>query len=120
MEIAEGPLGTMNVDNTVTFQSWEQRGKRNCARLEFQGTFKSKPGSDTKMAGMSMSISDGNTSGVAWFDPELGMVIDTTMSQDMKMNITMPVNRRGNAAGKPQTITSTIKQEINIKLESVK
>jgi hypothetical protein len=122
MEMMMGPLGNMNIDNTVTFQSWEQRGKRNCARLEFQGTFKSSPGSDTKMAGMSMSISDGNTSGVAWFDPELGMVIDTTMNQDMKMNITMPVNRRGNAAaaGKPQTITSTMKQVINIKLESVK
>ena len=120
MEIAEGPLGTMNVDNTVTFQSWEQRGKRNCARLEFQGSFKSNPDSDAKMAGMSMSISDGNTSGVAWFDPELGMVIDTTMNQDMKMNMTMPVNQRGNAAGKTQTITSLMKQEINIKLESVK
>jgi len=119
-EIVMGPLGTMSIDNTVTFQSWEQRGKRNCARLEFQGSFKSNPDSNAKMAGMSMSISDGDTSGVAWFDPELGMVIDTTVNQDMKMNMTMPVNPRGNAAGKTQTITSLMKQEINTKLESVK
>ena len=67
-----------------------------------------------------MSISDGNTSGVSWFDPELGMIIETTVNQDMKMNMTVPVNPRGNAAGKTQTITSLMKQEINMKLESVK
>jgi len=120
MEIAMGPLGTMQMDYTITFQSWEQHGKRTCARLEFQGTVNSKPDSNSKPAGMTMSISDGNTSGVSWFDPELGMVIDTTANQDMKMNMTMPVNQRGNAAGKTQTITSIMKQEITIKLESVK
>jgi len=122
MEIAMGPLGTMQMDYTITFQSWEQHGKRTCARLEFQGTVNSKPDSNSKPAGMTMSISDGNTSGVSWFDPELGMVIDTTANQDMKMNMTMPVNPRGNtaAAGKTQTITSIMKQEITIKLESVK
>jgi hypothetical protein len=122
MEIPMGPLGIMEMDYMVTFQSWEQHGKRTCARLEFQGTVKSKPDSNSKPAGMTMSISDGNTSGVSWFDPELGMVIDTTANQDMKMNMTMPVNPRGNAAaaGKTQTITSIMKQEITIKLESVK
>lgn len=122
MEIAMGPLGTMEMNYTITFQSWEQHGKRICARLEFQGTLKSKPNPNAKPDGMTMSISDGNTSGVSWFDPELGMVIDTTANQDMKMNMTMPVNPRGNAAaaGKTQTITSIMKQEITIKLESVK
>ena len=122
MEIAMGPLGTMEMNYTITFQSWEQHGKRICARLEFQGTLKSKPDPNAKPAGMTMSISDGNTSGVSWFDPELGMVIDTTANQDMKMNMTMPVNPRGKAAaaGKTQTITSIMKQEITIKLESVK
>ena len=122
MEIAMGPIGIMAIDYTVTFQNWEQHGKRTCARLEVQGTLKSKPDPDAKAGGMSMTISDGNTSGVSWFDPELGMVIDTTANQDMKMNMTMPVNPRGNAAaaGKTQTITSTMKQVITIKLESVK
>ena len=121
-EIAMGPIGTMTLDYTVSFQSWEPHGKRICARLESQGTLKSKPDSNSKLAGMTMSISDGNTSGVSWFDPELGMVIETTVNQDMKMNMTVPVNPRGNAAaaGKTQTITSLMKQEITVKLESVK
>jgi len=122
MEIAMGPIGIMTIDNTVSFQSWEQHGKRTCARLEFQGTLKSKPDPNSKLAGMTMSISDGNTSGVSWFDPELGIIIETTVNQDMNMNMTVPVNPRGNgaAAGKTQTITSVMKQEITVKLESVK
>jgi hypothetical protein len=122
MEIPMGPLGIMEMDYMVTFQSWEQHGKRTCARLEIQGTVKSKPDPNSKPAGMSMTILDGNVSGVSWFDPELGMVIDTTANQDMKMNMTMPANPRGNtaAAGQTQTITSLLKQVITIKLESVK
>jgi hypothetical protein len=122
LEIVMGPLGTMTIDSTYTFASWEQHGKRMCARLEFQGTIKSKPDANSKIGGMTMSISDGDTSGVSWFDPELGMTIDTTMSQNMKMNMTMPANPRANAAaaGKTQTITSVMKQDISIKLESVK
>ena len=120
--ITMGTLGELGLDYTVTFSSWEQHGKRLCARLEFQGTVKSKSDPNSKTAGMTMSISDGNSSGTSWFDPELGMVIDTTVNQDMTLNMTLPVNPRGNpgAAGKTQTITSVMKQEITIKMESVK
>ena len=55
LEIPMGPMGTMEINNTVTFQSWEQHGKRTCARLEFEGTLKSKPDSNAKPAGMTMS-----------------------------------------------------------------
>jgi len=112
----------MQMEYTVTFQSWEQHGKRTCARLEFQGTLKSKPDSNSMPGGMNMNISDGDTSGVSWFDPELGMVIETTAKQDMKMDMTVPVNPRAKtaAAGKTQTITSVMKQEVTMKLESVK
>jgi len=120
MEIPMGPMGILKIDYTVTFQSWEQHGKRTCARLETQGTLKSKPDPNAAAGGMSMTISDGNVSGVSWFDPELGMVIDASADQDMKMNMTMPMNPRGNATGKTQTITSTMKQVVAIKLESVK
>ena len=122
LELPMGPMGTMEINNTVTFQNWEQHGKRTCARLEFEGTLKSKPDSNSKLAGMTMAISDGNASGVSWFDPELGMIIETTANQDMKMTMTMPVNPPGNtaAAGKTQTITSLMKQVVTVKLESVK
>ncbi len=117
-----GPLGTTVMDFDCTFQSWEMHGKRNCARIEFQGTVKSTPGTNANPAGLSMTITDGNSSGVSWFDPELGITIDTIMNQDMKMVMKIPMNSRGNAgaAGRMQTITNQMNQVVNIKLVSVK
>ncbi len=122
-DIAMGGLGTMTIDYDYTFQSWQMHGKRNCARLEFQGTVQSKPGQTPGASGMTMSISDGNSSGVSWFDPDLGITIDTTINQDMKMLMNIPMNPRGNAAGaagRTQTLTNVMSQVINVKLLSVK
>jgi hypothetical protein len=117
-----GPLGTMTMDFNSTFQSWEMHGKRNCARFEFQGTIKSTHGTNANPTGLSMTITDGDFTGVSWFDPELGITIDMTMNEDIKMVMNMPMNSRGNAgaAGRMQTITNQMNQIITIKLVSVK
>jgi Family of unknown function (DUF6263) len=113
-----GPFGTLVMDFNCTLQSWEMHGKRNCARIEFQGNIKSTPGTNANPAGMSMSILNGNAGGVSWFDPELGITIDMTMNQDMKMAMTIPVNTQGKTI--MQTMTNVMNQVITIKLESVK
>ena len=117
-----GPLGTMTMDFNSTFQSWEMHGKRNCARLEFQGNIKSTPGTNANPTAMSMTISEGDFTGVSWFDPELGITIDTTLNEDIKMVMNIPTNPRGKAgaAGQMQTITNQMKQVLTIKLVSVK
>jgi hypothetical protein len=103
-----GPLGTMVMDFDGTFQRWEMHGKRNCARLEFQGTIKSTPAANANPTGLSMTITDGDFSGVSWFDPELGITIDTTINQDVKMVMNMPANLWGKpgAPVRMQTITN--------------
>ena len=105
MEIAMSPLGTVSMDYTVTFQNWEQHWKRNCARLEFQSTVKTKPDPNSNPVGTSVSSFEGTSSGVSWFDPELGMVIETAANNDMKMVINMPTNPSGNpgASGPAQS-----------------
>jgi hypothetical protein len=115
-------MGTLLLDYTFTFQSWEMHGKRNCARIEFQGTIKNKPDPDSTTPGMSVSSFEGTTSGVSWFDPELGITIDTTMNQDITMVINIPMNPQGNrgAAGQMQSITNVMTQVMTIKLASVK
>jgi hypothetical protein len=117
-----GSLGTMATDFDCTFVKWEMHGERNCARIEFQGTFNSTPGTNATRAGMSMSILNGNSSGVTWFDPDLGITIDTTMNQDITMLMSVPLNL-GAKPGAPvhtQSITNQINQVMNIKLVSVK
>jgi hypothetical protein len=121
-EIPMGNLGTIVMDYDVTFQSWEMRGKRHCARLEFQGTTKSKPDPNSNPAGMSISSLDGTSSGVSWFDPELGLTIDTLMNQDIKMVMNMPMNpgRNPGDSGPMQSITNQMNQVMTSKLVSVK
>jgi hypothetical protein len=120
--IEMGALGTMAIDFDCTFQKWEMHGQRNCARLEFQGTFNSTPDTNANPAGISMTILDGNSSGVFWFDPELGITIDTTMNQDIKMVMNIPVNLGGKrgAPGRMQSITNQLNQVTTTKLVSAK
>jgi hypothetical protein len=120
-DISMGDLGARATDYDFTFQSWEQRGKRTCARLEFQGTVKNKSTQNPAPNGMTIAIQDGTISGVSWFDPELGMVIETTLNQDMKMTMTIPMNGRAAAgAGRMLTMTNIMSQAITMKLDSVK
>jgi len=122
VEFPMATMGTMVLDYTITFQSWEMHGKRNCARLEFSGTIQTKPDPNAKPGDMSISITDGNAFGASWFDPELGITIDTKLNQDMKVTIRLPQNPRakpGNAA-QMQNITSQMNQVMTIKLVSVK
>lgn len=118
MDIAMGELGTMSMDYTFTFVRWETHGKRTCARLEFQGNMKSKANPAASGTGMTFNVQNGESSGVSWFDPELGMVLDTTMNQDLNLNMSVPMPGRGKNA--TQTLTNVMKQVINMKVDSVK
>ena len=119
------PVGTMSTfvsDYDFTLKSWEMHGKRNCARLEFNGTVKSLPNTSVNPTGITITILDGSSSGVTWFDPEIGKIIDTTMNQDITMVIRVPMNPGGNrgGAGQMQNLTNQMTQVLNIKLSSVK
>jgi hypothetical protein len=117
-DIVMGDLGTMTIDYNYTLAGWEKHGERTCARLEFQGTMKIKPDAAAGHNGLATSVRDGNSSGVSWFDPELGLVVDTTLNQDMNITMTVPITARGKKS--TQTITAIMKQAVTIKLESVK
>jgi hypothetical protein len=122
IEFPMGALSTMVVDDHFTFQNWEMQGERNCARLEFQGTITNKPDTNANPNRMSVSITNGEVSGVSWFDPGLGITIDTTMNLNLNMVITVPMHGRGNlgAAVRMQNITDQMNQTITMKLISVK
>ncbi len=117
-DISMGQLGTMLMNYDITFQKWEQRGKRTCARLEFQGTVKSRPAQNPASNKVTMSVRDGNTSGILWFDPELGMFIDNNFNQDMKMSMSLTMPIRGKNV--TQTMSGTMSQVITEKMDSVK
>jgi hypothetical protein len=121
LEYPMATMGTLVMDYTITFERWEMHGPRECARLEFQGTIQTKPDPKAKATDMSITVQDGNSSGVSWFDPELGITIDTTMNQDMKMSIRMPVNPKAKPGTPPMpNISMQMNQALKVKLASVK
>jgi len=115
-----GEMGTLTASNNMTLAQWEKRGLRLCARLEFDGTFHGKPAEKPNAIGMSMTIKDGTSSGVCWFDPELGTIIDSDVNQDMTMAITVPIPARGGGKATPQTMKMAMHLVVNVKLDSVK
>jgi hypothetical protein len=120
-EIPMGPLGTMVMDLTYTYTGMEEREKRQCAALVFGGTMKSKPGQAAGTLGSAMNITDGKTKGTTWFDPALGMAVETAMSQNMTMEMNLPglPNASTNRAPAGMKMTNVLSQKINFKLVEV-
>src|ERR1039457_5244131 len=102
IEVPVGMMVNLVLNYDFTLKSWEMHGKRNCARLEFNGTVKSLPNTSVNPTGITITILDGSSSGVTWFDPEIGKIIDTTMNQDITMVIRVPMNPGANRGGAGQ------------------
>ena len=118
LEMAMNTMGNMTLDYNYTLQGWEKYGARTCARMEFQGTVKNTPGASPLPNGMTINLQDGTLSGVSWFDPELGLIVESDVDQDMNMVMNVPINERGMQV--TQTMTNQMHQTIVFKLESVK
>jgi hypothetical protein len=111
---------TLSMDYTLTFTGWEKHGERNCARIDFTGTIQSQPGGNPNPMGMTMSVPEGNTSGVFWFDPEFGTAIDSKSNQEMTMVITLPSRaKQGMQGGSTQTMTNELSQTVTFKVDSL-
>lgn len=104
LDVAAGPMGSLHMKMMYTFKGWEEHDGKKCALLDFTGTMSSKP--TTNKNGMSLSIDNGELSGKSWFNPEVGMIMETTMDQNMNLKIT--------AQGK--TMNSEMKQNVDTKI----
>lgn len=101
----------------VLFQSWEMHENHRCARLQFQGVMKVKPDPNLKRDENTYRPRDGVSEGVAWFDPELGQMVEANIKNDVNVD-KLPKNPDGTpgAAGQP-LVTTQRHQVITIKLE---
>lgn len=106
VEMALGPLGTVVLNSQYTFKGWERHNDHKSVLLEFTGVLTT--GSDSG-AGGGMTIENGKTSGKMWFDPALGMVIDTTAKQGMIIKV--------NAQG--QSLTTKVNSTVSNKLVKI-
>jgi RNA polymerase sigma factor (sigma-70 family) len=91
--------GILNVDLKCTFKNWEQHADRKCMRIKFTGKFSPVATPDTPS--LPVRIEKGRFSGDAWFDPELGMIVENAIDENMILKITrqgqtqtLPLNQK--------------------------
>ena len=90
-------------------------------RLEFQGAEKSKIETESEAAKVATPVTDGSYSGVAWFDPELGRMLETISTRDFKVTSNKFVNPAIAQAGtgRTQSMTDDHHQVITERLVSL-
>jgi len=106
VEIPMGQIGTLVINLTYTFTGWDDHDGRKCAKLDYSGTVKSKPGA----APATFALDSGKMTGTTWFDSDAGVVVENTSTQNMNMKVTPTPN---------QVINSVIAQTTDLKLTDV-
>ena len=100
-----GAFFTASVTNL--FKGWAEHDKRNCALFEHTGAVTNKPGPGP--LGIVVTVETGTLTGKSWFDPELGIYVDTTLDTEISLKTTSP-------ALPGQAVPTVVKHKIGTKL----
>jgi hypothetical protein len=98
------PLGAISVSMLMTFRGWETRADRLCAILDHVGSIAGKASAGA--GAPATPRINGDTSGRMWYDPEAGLVVESTAEQ--KMAIKMEVQTQAISVLMQQSVTNTL------------
>jgi RNA polymerase sigma factor (sigma-70 family) len=99
--------GNLNLDIKCAFKNWEQRADHKCMRITFTGSISAE--ADSNVAALRVKIEKGKVSGDVWFDPQLGMMVES--AQDV--NAQLKINQKG------QILTVPLNQKTRVTLVDV-
>lgn len=90
----------VSAEATNTFKGWEQRDGRKVALFESAGILVAKPAVGANAA--AATVEDGSqTSGKAWFDPALGVIVESSATSEVTIKTT-------NAKGQPSSLKAKV------------
>ena len=95
-------MGGGSMQLQLKFKGWAERSGHKCAVLEYTGKV-TPTATESELGGM--KIEDGQISGTSWFDPILGMTVDS-MGQ---MSMTVKITAQGQTVGGKMNIGMTKK-----------
>jgi hypothetical protein len=98
-------LGVLSWNLQSTFKDWESRSNHNCVHFEYAGTLSSHSDKGPNAP----RVENGKMSGETWFDPQLGMVVDSINDQDLRLKLLIG----------DQSVTPHITQRIHLTLKGV-
>jgi len=108
-------IGSLTADITYTFRGWQVHDQHKCALVEFSGAVKPRP-APPNSKNISSTFENGSVTGKSWFDPELGMVVESASDQIASSKGTIKWRRAINTNAPAQSYTSTLHQHTSIKL----
>lgn len=77
--------GNLALNLTYTFKNWESHSDRRCAHFTITGRVSSN--NPSTATGAAIEIKKGDVTGDMWFDPALGMIVDTETSLNLALKI---------------------------------
>jgi len=98
------PIGKMKVDTTYTYDGQTTKGNKKLEQVPFKAKVTLEPSDN---AALTVKLKEQSAKGSAQFDADAGRLVETSMTQEMEMEI--------GAGG--QNITQKIKQEVTMKLQ---
>ncbi|HZV35840.1 MAG TPA: DUF6263 family protein [Verrucomicrobiae bacterium] len=84
MESKNAQMGIMKTEMTYTFKGWQEHDGHKCALLDFTGTITSHPPASSTNAPQ-ITMDNGKITGKTWYDPDQGMVLETTSEQSLTL-----------------------------------
>jgi hypothetical protein len=110
-------LGKTLLNNYYTFKEWDKRTDQRLAFVQFSGNMdsQSKKGADAGL--MNISLENAFFTGKSWYNPEIGIAVETQIDQDMTFIIKTKVPVRGKT--QEQAITSKMKNRVSVKLVDI-
>jgi RNA polymerase sigma factor (sigma-70 family) len=78
-------VGGLTLDIKFAFQNWEPHADRRCAHVKMSGRISTK--SISTASGAAVQIEKGELTGELWFDPILGMVVESDNDQHIAFKL---------------------------------
>jgi len=111
-------IGKVSTRGSYTYKGMAQRSGANCAELTTEGKLAMDvSGEAGAVSPLAMKVTDGTITGTVWFDPQLGVMRESQIQQDMTMNMKNPADPAGADLTIPMKQTVTLK---TTKIEDLK
>ncbi len=107
-------IGKVSTRGTYTFKGMAQRAGATCAELAMEGKLTMDVGGEAGAASpLAVKVTNGAITGTVWFDPQLGVMRESQIQQDMTMSMKNPVD-----ATAPE-MTIPMKQAVTLKTTKI-
>lgn len=118
VQIPAGELGTITAESDIEFEEWLARDKDKFAVIHARGTLSSRS-ENTEAGKPRMWIERGTVEGRSWFDPQMGVMVESSVEQSMRVRADTPVPE-GEGQTAAAGFISDIGQKVTVKLMEVK